>query len=238
MQRITSGNLSIQPSSPTSAVRKPDVDAPNARLATANAKDITAPGAKVSVLGVNPLSVDQAYTSETIQDNGKSYHVLDGSKLNFSAAPFGKKTAETTARLAEPEEHIVTMPGTEKESAYVANGGEVVFDNGGGDVYVPRDNAGHSTGKHILDTKYDLVRGSLEQGNAAYIPKANPSRIMPFSTTRYTAIKDAWGPGAHQFLPPNSTLKLNDNGQVTGIEGSAFEKTWSITDQEGNILPS
>src|SRR5437773_11912736 len=49
-------------------------------------------------------------------------------------------------------------------------------------------------------------------------------KFLPEIITQPTSIKDAWGPGSHQFLYEGATLKCDDSGRTTGIDRDAFNK--------------
>lgn len=185
----------------------------------------------------------QNYYQGTIEKDGIIYHLVDTNKLTTlfdkisEKVVFGKKTAMTKAYIAKPGEEIVTRHDSGEETHYKAQGGEVVFDNGGGDKFVPRDEEGKSNGAQLLKDKYELQRGSLESGDAEYIPLSKPSKLLIGINPDPIRIVNPWGPGSTQDLPAGSALKL-DGIKVTGIEKSAFEKTWSRCDEKGNILKS
>jgi len=178
-----------------------------------------------------------------VDKDGKTFHLVDTNELKilFSTmsdkVKLGKKFKETFVYIAQKGEIISTEHNSVEEARYEAKGGEIVFDNGGGDKFVPRDNAGESNGKIILNEKYQLVSGSLEEGNAKFIPSSPPSKILVGINKDYIRILNPWGENSTQDLPPNSVLKLNGE-KVTGIEKDAFEKTWKITDKLGNPLSS
>lgn len=183
------------------------------------------------------------YYEGTVKKDGVIYHLVDTNKLTGlfeelgRQVEFGKKTALTKAYFAKPGEEIVTRHDSGEETHYKAQGGEVVFDNGGGDKFVPRDEEGKSNGAQLLKDKYELQRGSLESGDAEYMPLSIPSKLLIGINPDPIRIMNPWGAGSTQDIPAGSTLKLDGN-KVTGIEKTAFEKTWSRTDEKGNILKS
>lgn len=184
-----------------------------------------------------------SYYEGAAEKDGVTYHLVDTNKLTavFSElsnqVEHGKKTTLTKAYIAAPGEEIITRHGSGEENRYTATGGEVVFDNGGGDKFVPRDSDGKSNGTQLLNDKYELQKGSLEAGDAEFIPASKASKILIGVNPEPIRIMNPWGAGSTQDLPAGSTLKLDGN-KVTGIEKAAFEKTWSRTDEAGNILPA
>ncbi len=92
-----------------------------------------------------------------------------------------------------------------------------------------------SNGAQLLQAKYELVKGTLEGGDAEFIPASKPSQLLIGVNPTPIRILNPWGAGSTQDLPASSTLKL-DGDKVTGIEGEAFAKTWSRTTPDGEIL--
>ena len=133
---------------------------------------------------------------------------------------------------------IVTSPGKVEESRVTAKGGEYIFINqlpgGKEDAFIPRDSSGIANGAQILADKYELVGGNINAEGAFYRPKGVPSKLLHEAISKPTVIKDAWGPGSHQFLAEGATLK-SENGRVTGIDKAAFDETWSLTDKIGRL---
>lgn len=188
------------------------------------------------------MGISNFYTG-TVEKDGATYQTVDTNALTglfrelSDSVEFGKKTTVTGAYVAKAGEVVITTHKSGEENRYEAKGGEIVFDNGGGDKFVPRDGDGASNGAELLQTKYELVRGSLEAGDAEYIPASKPSQLLININPTPIRILNPWGAGSTQDLPAGSTLKL-DGDKVTGIEGEAFEKTWSRTTQAGEILKS
>lgn len=181
------------------------------------------------------------YYKGTAEKDGVIYQQVDTNELTrlftelSGQVEFGKKTTLTKAYIAAPGEEIITRHKSGEETRYTAVGGEIVFDNGGGDKFVPRDSDGKSNGAQLLNEKYELQKGTLETGDAEFIPASKVSQILIGVNTEPLRILNPWGTGSTQDLPIGSTLKLDGN-KVTGIEKEAFEKTWSRTNQEGEIL--
>ena len=188
--------------------------------------------------------ITSALTGETVRhSDGVDYAVIDTSRVDFEseAATFGKKTKPTLVRVAKAGEEIITSPGAVEESRTVAKGGEMIFvnrlPNGKEDAFIPRDGSGVANGQQVLDQRYELVGGDVNGEGALFRPKGAPSRLLHEVVDRPTVIKDAWGPGQHQFLDKGATLKT-ENGRVTGIDKAAFDETWNITDQAGQVRVS
>lgn len=185
-------------------------------------------------------SLEPYYEGE-IEKDGITYHLVDTNKLTglfdelSRQVEYGRKTALTRAYIASPEEEIITRHSSGEESRYTAQGGEVVFNNGGGDIFVPRNDNGEPNGRKVLEDKYELQNGSLEAGDAKYIPAAAASKLLIGTNPEPIRIMNPWGAGSTQDLPAGSTLKL-DGDKVTGIEKGAFDKTWSRTDKSGTPL--
>ncbi len=181
------------------------------------------------------------YRGTAVNESGTEFNLVDTNELTGlfddlkQEVQFGKKTKTTSAYIAKQGEEIITINSGNEENRYTAKGGEVVFDNGGGDKFVPRDDDGKSNGKLLLQGKYEILKGSLENGDAVYIPKGGvPSKVLT-NIPDNVRIMNPWGQGSTQDLPAGSTLKL-DGDKVTGIEGEAFKNTWSLTDKAGKIV--
>ena len=187
----------------------------------------------------------EKYSQDWVKnDKGEDILKIDYKELTkvFEDHPdlvtWGKKTATTRAYIATKPETLITGHGTDKESTYQINVGDVVFDNGGDDKYVPRNDDNSPKGAQVLKDKYELVSGSLEGGDGVFRPAADPTRILVDANPDFPIrIMNRWGEGSEQDFPAGAVLKLSEDGKkVTGLNGNAFKETWSITDEKGNIL--
>jgi len=173
------------------------------------------------------------FTAEKIKnpDNGESYRVLDVSHVDFSAAITGRKSAETLVRRAAEGERIETRNTAGKlETTYVTKAGDAIFTNlhDAADVYVPGNPDGTRWKFDQLQEKgYEITAGSLKSGEVR-VRSAETFKILHEAVEENTCIKNAWGEGQHQFLYKGATLKLNNNGLITGIDKSAFDGTWEV----------
>lgn len=172
------------------------------------------------------------YSDETITSpDGIACAVLDVTRVDFSAAALGRKTALTLVRCAVGGEHIETKNSEGKiESVYTAQAGDAIFINlhNIDDMYVPGNGDGTRWQFRELTSKgYDLV--GEDNINGGTLIKSNKTAELLHEVIRKpTCIKDAWGAGQHVFLYKGATLKL-ENGRVTGIDKEAFDNTWEIT---------
>lgn len=171
------------------------------------------------------------YLSEKIASpDGIPCEVLDTLKVDFGQASVqGRKKAETLVKEAKGGEEIVTRNKEgQVESTYIAQKGDAIFVNlhNAADVYVP-GNADGSRWKfsELAQRGYEVVRNDAKKGGAI-VKSAQIFKLFTEAVEKPTCIKDAWGPGQHQFLFNGATLKKNDNGSVTGIDKSAFDATW------------
>lgn len=175
------------------------------------------------------------YTAETLQDpQGNLSRVLDTKMVDFTSAVMGRKKAETLARNALGGEQIVTRnKAGEIESTYVAQPGDAIFVNlhNTNDIYVPGKSDGSRLQfNNLAKEGYETVRADVEN-NGVRIKSNVFSPLLVEAVTAPTCIKDAWGPGSHQFLFVGATLKQNTDGAVTGIDKTAFDATWEISSQ-------
>lgn len=169
--------------------------------------------------------------------DGTSCQVLDVDKIDFTAAPYGRKSKETLVLKANEGEKVETINGEGKvESVCIANEGNAIFCNNENDKYVPRNDQGIAY-KFDDITSYGYEYTSPETKylghTAVTVRSTDKARILHEVVDRPTCIKDAWGKGAHQFLLPGATLKKDPKtGKVTGIDKKAFDETWEVLEEE------
>jgi hypothetical protein len=172
------------------------------------------------------------YTTEVvISPDNVTTQVLDVSKIDFSFAELGRKKTETIVKQAHGGEEIVTRNKQgHVESTYVAQPGDAIFINihNTQDIYVPgRPDGTRMKFNQLSAAGYEVVAQDQKMGGVR-VKSAAYSKLLLEIVSMPTCIKDAWGPGSHQFLYAGATLKLNDNGAVTGIDKTAFDATWEI----------
>jgi hypothetical protein len=162
---------------------------------------------------------------------GTACQVLDTKAVDFSAAKLGRKTAETLIRRAKGGEELITRnKDGQIENTYVAKAGDAIFINlhNADDRYVPADRDGTRWQFSQLAEKGYIVTSGDPATGEVRVKNGQSFRVLSEAVEQPTCIRDAWGPGQHQFLFPGATLKLNDNGSVTGIDKSAFDATWEL----------
>ena len=174
------------------------------------------------------------YTDEKIiSPDGIECQVLDTVNTDFTDTPIGRKGVETIVLKAKGNETINTINALGLiESTYITKPGEAIFYNNEKDIYVPRDGNGNSRMFDNLE-KYDfeVTTEPFTFGDniAVKVKSTKKAYLLQEIIEIPTCIKDAWGPGAHQFLFQGATLKKDvSSGKVTGIEKEAFDKTWEI----------
>jgi hypothetical protein len=170
------------------------------------------------------------YTKETeISPDGIKCDVINTTKIDFTNAVIGRKSAETIVKRALDGEEIVTRNKEGKiETSYTTKAGDAIFINNPNDRYVPGNSDGTRWKFNELEGKgYIIVGGNIEKGEIR-VKNKKSFKILHEAIKKPSCIKNAWGKGQHQYLFPGATLKLNDNGTVTGIDKSAFDSTWEI----------
>lgn len=176
------------------------------------------------------------YTGETLANpEGKVCPVLDPSRVDFSNAVLGRKKTETLVRRAKGGELIETRNKEgQVETTYTTKPGDAIFVNlhDEKDTYCP-GNADNTRWQFddFLTKGYEVTAGSIE-GGAVKVKSTAAAKILPEAVAEDLCVKDAWGPGQHQFLYKGATLKLGGNGVVTGIDKSAFDATWEVMGQK------
>ncbi len=160
--------------------------------------------------------------------------VLDSSRVDFTQAVKGHKSANTLVKQGQGGEVIETKSKAGLiESTYTAKAGDAIFINinNPDDVYVPGNPDGTRWQFSELTSRgYEVVS---QDGGLVTVKSSLTFKILPGAVEEPVCIKDAWGSGQHQFLLKGSTLKLNENGSVTGIEPAAFKATWEIVRDDG-----
>lgn len=166
-----------------------------------------------------------------LSPEGIPHKILDCNKVDFSAAAMGRKAVPTLVRRAEAGELIITKNAQGLRDAskdYVTTGGELIIDNGNGDIFVPAGKDGTRARFAELEKTYDIVGDDYVRGGLLVVGK-DTFPILPQVITEPTCIKDAFGPGNDQWLPAGSTLKLNTpSTSVTGFDPGGAEK-WEVT---------
>ncbi len=172
------------------------------------------------------------YSGETLANpEGKICPVLDTTRVDFSTAVLGLKKTETLVRRAKGGEVIITRNKAGKiETRYTAKPGDAIFVNlhDEKDTYCPGnpDNTRWQF-DDFLTNGYEITAGSLAYGTVK-VRSTVISKILPEAVSEDVCIKDAWGPGEHQYLYKGATLKLSESGRVIGIDKSAFDDTWEV----------
>lgn len=171
-----------------------------------------------------------SYTTEKIvSPDGIECAVLDTKKIDFDQAVKGRKSAETLVREAKGGEKIQTKNTKgEIESEYIAKKGDAIFINlhNSNDIYVPGNPDGTRWQYSELPEKGYIIVAETKDG--VRMKNGTEFSILHEAIEKPACIKNAWGPEQHQFLFKGATLKLNENGSITGIDKSAFDKTWEV----------
>lgn len=173
------------------------------------------------------------YLDETLlSPDGIRCRVLDVARIDFAGAVTGRKAAETLVRRARGGEDITTRNAEGKvENTYVARTGDAIFINlhNRSDIYVPGNADGTRWQFDELEAKGYIILGEDAQNGGIRVKNGAAARLLHEAVREASCIADAWGPGKHQFLFEGATLKLNDDGRITGIDKSAFDATWELT---------
>lgn len=100
---------------------------------------------------------------------------------------------------------------------------------------MPRDEQGNDIGQATLDTDYTLLGGDIHGDGATYRPVGRVVPLLHEATDRPSCLKDSYGEGNHAFFSEGATFK-GEHGKIRGIDKTAFDHTWSLTDEIGRSL--
>ena len=151
--------------------------------------------------------------------NPDDYALIDTQKFDFSGAEFYRKCAAVTARSALLGLEIVTVVDGKRETQNVANAGDYVVRNPGGEEYIVE--------KATFEGRYNLVAGSED----TYLPIGAPVRAVPLpENVRFVA---PWG--EEQFINAGGFL-LDNAGDIYGIQNKEFFDTYAASTEQGEFL--
>jgi hypothetical protein len=157
--------------------------------------------------------------------------ILNTARIDFSNAVLARKSAETLVRRAEGGERIITKSAEGRiEHIYTAKVGEAIFINlhNPTDTYVPGNADGTRWQFQELEQKGYVITGDDPVNGGIRIKSTKSFKILHEAVEKPTCIKNAWGTGQHVFLFAGASLKLHDDGHVSGIDKSAFDRTWEM----------
>jgi hypothetical protein len=186
----------------------------------------------VGLSSATPIAPPLPYFEETVlSPQGFLCQVLNTNGISWDGAHSGRKTSQTLVRRAWQGETLETKNTAGKiESVYRAQRGEAIFVNphNPDDQYVPGTPSGERMKfSDLVTSGYRIV--AVQENGDVTVQNDQSFKILHEVVKQPTCIKDAWGPGQHQFLYPGASLKLAaDNIQVTGIDKEAFDKTWEL----------
>ncbi|NNG03972.1 MAG: hypothetical protein HKM95_07705 [Inquilinus sp.] len=151
--------------------------------------------------------------------NPDEYAVIDAGKVDFAGAAYYRKCASVTARVAQAGEEIVTIVDGTQETRNVANAGDYVVRNPGGEEYIVE--------KAKFEGRYALVAGTTD----TYLPSGPPVMAVPLAeNVRFLA---PWG--EEQFINAGGFL-LNNAGDIYGIQKREFLETYANSTAQGEFL--
>lgn len=151
--------------------------------------------------------------------NPDDYAVIDPGKVDFAGAEYYRKCAVVTARVAEADEAIVTVVDGTQETRNVANAGDYVVCNPGGEEYIVE--------KVKFEERYERVAGT----EGAYRSSGAPVRAVPLAgNVRFVT---PWG--EEQFINAGGFL-LNNADDIYGIQKQEFFDTYAASTADGDFL--
>lgn len=177
-----------------------------------------------------------------ISPEGIKYPVLDIQALDFTSAPWGQKISETRVRCAIPGEAVYTYnsKGKLEGEPYLCEGGEAIFQNLHDlkDQYVPANAEGQRLKFSELERHGFATVSRHEHDGSIRVVNTQKYKILTDIVDQPLCIRNVRGLGKHQFLPAGSALKLGKSGRVSGVEPTAFEKTWAIIKKPDGAKPA
>ncbi len=157
--------------------------------------------------------------AEDAAPNPDDYAVIDPGKVDFGGAEYYRKCAIVTARVAEAGEEVVTVVDGTQETRNVANAGDYVVRNPGGEEYIVE--------KAKFEGRYEMVVGA----EGTYRSSGGPVRAMPLAeSVRFVA---PWG--EEQFINAGGFL-LNNADDIYGIQKQEFFDTYAASTADGDFL--
>ncbi len=157
--------------------------------------------------------------AEETAPNPDDYTLIDTAKFDFAGATYFRKCATVTARVAEAGEEVITVVDDVRETHNVANTGDYVVRNPGGEEYIVE--------KAKFEARYALIAGSDD----TYLPTGAPVRAVALpENVRFVA---PWG--EEQFINAGGFL-LNNAGDIYGIQKQEFFDTYAASTEQGEFL--
>ena len=160
-----------------------------------------------------------AAAAQDAAPNPDDYAVIDPGKVDFSGAEYYRKCAMVTARVAAAGEEVVTIVDGTQETRNVANAGDYVVRNPGGEEYIVE--------KAKFEGRYELVAGTED----TYRSSGAPVKAVTLAeSVRFVA---PWG--EEQFINAGGFL-LNNSGDIYGIQKQEFFDTYAESTMQGEFL--
>ncbi|MEX1018394.1 MAG: hypothetical protein WDZ49_01975 [Litorilinea sp.] len=147
------------------------------------------------------------------------FTVIDTADFDFTDAPYYKKCAIVSARAAMAGETIETVVDGLTETVNVANDGDYVVSNPGGEEYIVE--------KDRFESRYTLIEATENQ----FLPTGAPVQIIELDQN--VEFEAPWG--ETQYILAGGFLIFNVD-EVYGIQRQEFLDTYAPSNAEGQFV--
>jgi hypothetical protein len=168
-----------------------------------------------------PVAVDATETeqAEEAAVAEEEFQLVDTQDYDFSGMPYYKKCAIVTARAAMAGEEVETVVDELVETVNVANDGDYVVRNPGGEEYIVE--------KARFESRYTLIEGTEDQ----FLPTGVAVQAIELdNSVQFVA---PWG--ETQYISEGGFLIFNVD-EVYGIQRQEFLDTYAPSNAEGQFV--
>jgi hypothetical protein len=177
------------------------------------------PTVDTSTVATPTVEASTVETPEVKTEATPEFKVIDTGDYDFSGTPYYKKCAIVTARTAQAGEKIETIVNGQRETVNVANDGDYVVRNPGGEEYIvetPR-----------FESRYTLIEGTADQ----YLPTGAPVQVVELDeNVQFVA---PWG--ETQYILAGGYL-IHNGDEVYGIQRQEFLDTYAPSTADGQFV--
>lgn len=176
---------------------------------------------------INPF---QYLDENLVSPCGTICKVLDTASIDYSSfVPAVKKVFPLVFRANGGELIEAKNQDGTIETTVIADVNDAIFmsPTNINDLYIPQGIHGGRLKFDELEENGFKVIKFLSFTAIVIAKQLTPCLVLLNSIHTPTCIKDAFGPGRHQFLYPGAVLKKTERG-VSGISKEIFDSTWEV----------